>query len=145
MKFWEAVTVSALLLAGVPALAQEKVERNEALTFGTVEAFKFKPGTSQRVQELEDKFFLPAGRAAGLIDPIILHLNTGEWDAIYFFPTKLGLSVMEYRNSPDDVAFTAALGKMVGGVDKAKAMLKEWDDSIEKRVRHAGHVHPIPK
>jgi hypothetical protein len=145
MNILNGLLVAALLSVSAPTLAQDKVERNAALTFGTVEAVKFKSNTSARVQELEDKYFIPAGRAAGLMDPVIVHLNTGDWDAIYFFPTKLGLSVMEYRNSPDDVAFMAALGKLAGGSDKAMAMIKEWDATIEKRVRHAGHVHPMPK
>lgn len=145
MNLRNGLVVTLLLLASGPALAQDKVERNTALTYGTVEMFKFKPNTSRRVQELEDKYFIPAGRAAGLMDPVILHLNTGQWDAIYFFPTKLGLSVMEYRTSPEDVAFMSELGKLAGGADKAKAMIKEWEDSIDERVRHAGHVHPTPK
>lgn len=136
---------AALLLGAAPALAQDKVERNETLTYGTVELFKFKPGTSRRLQELEEKYLIPAGRKAGLMDPVIIHLNTGSWDAIYFFPTKLGLSVMEYRNSPEDVAFMAELGKMVGGKDKAEAIMKEWNDGVAERVRQAGHVHPMPK
>jgi len=145
MKIRYGMMATILLLASVPSLSQDKVERNAALTYGTVEMFKFKPNTGQRLQELEDKYFIPAGRTAGLIDPVILHLNTGQWDAIYFFPSKLGLSVMEYRTSPDDVAFMTELGKLAGGADKAKAMMQEWEDSIETRVRHAGHVHPMPK
>lgn len=139
------VIAAALLLGAAPTFAQDKVERNPALTYGTVEMFKFKPGTTRRLQEIEEQYLIPAGRKAGLMDPVVIHLNTGAWDAIYFFPTKLGLSVMEYRNSPEDVAFMAELSKMVGGKDKAEALMKEWNDGVAERVRQAGHVHPMPK
>ena len=141
MKHLLLSAVTAALMATTPLIAQEmKAETRNDLSYMRVEMYKFKPGTGMRRAEIEAKF-MAAGKAAGTPEPTIIHNETGAWDAIYVFPLREGLKELEYRTSPTDAAFMNALAKSEGGMDKAKALRKEWNDTVENELDNIGHVH----
>lgn len=137
---------TAAALAVAPAAAQDfKAETREGVDYVQIQMIKFKPGGGKRAQELEEKYFFAADKAAGNSYPVIVHPQTGDWDAIYMFPMKGGLADMQYRMSPSDAAFMTALAKSIGGKAKAEKMLEEWDGLAERRVTNVGHVHRAPQ
>lgn len=131
----------AMLLMTAPALAQDaKPQPRMNADSMMVDMVKFKPGTTARLAEIE-KMFSQANKAANIPDPMVVHFQTGPWDAVYIFTLPGGFADLGYVRSPTDVAFMNALAGVAGGKDKAEALLKEWDAAIENRVSNIGHHH----
>lgn len=137
-----AVAALCVPVIATPAGAQDmpKAERND-LNWYSIHMVKFKPGKRARAHEIIDNYFIPAdkkaGTGAGIID---LHMNTGEWDSVTAFPMTGGPNDMTWDTSPDDAKWMAAMAEMLGGMDKAQAVLNEWDSLVEREVVHVGHV-----
>lgn len=106
-----------------------------------VNAIKFKPGNRQRIGEIID-MFEKADEAAGVDGPIILHMNTGNWDMLVFFEMKHGIKQMGWRSTPEGDAWDKAFEEMVGGEDEARKIFEEFQTYIADEQTHIGHIHP---
>lgn len=141
MKRMVLLAAAAALCVPTVATAQElKPERIENVSWHMVEMIKFKPGKRERAMEIIENYFAPADAGAGQV--IDLHFDTGEWDAVVVFPMKGGPADLTWATSPEDVQWMTALAAKAGGMDKAQALLTEWDTLVERSVSHVAHRHP---
>ena len=119
--------------------APTKAEKVADVRYNTIETMTTKPGA--RTWTIISKHFMPAARAAGLPMPLVYHTETGESKTIVVTPLTGGMGDLEWSTSPDDVKFFAALAKQEGGMDKAMALYKEFNDGIATRSRELVHEH----
>lgn len=139
------MVATALAVLCVPATvsAQEMTpERIKDVTWHMVELVKFHPGKRERAMEIIENYFAPADRDAGGGNVIDLHLDTGEWDAIVAFPMNGGPADLTWGTSPDEIKWMNALAVRAGGMDKARALLTEWDTLVASSENHVAHRHP---
>jgi hypothetical protein len=140
-----AVAIAALCIPVAAASAQElKAERMKDVTWHSVEMVKFHAGKRERAMEIVEKYFSPADRdmAGGTPTVIDLHMQTGPWDAIVVFPMNGGPGDLSWATTPDEVKWMGALAKRAGGMDQAKALLKEWDTLVARSEDQVAHRHP---
>ena len=141
--FLGAAALAVLCVSPVTsASAQEalKAERSD-VNWYSIHFIKFKPGKRARAHEIIDDYYIPADKAAGIGGGTIdLHLNTGEWDGVVAFPMSGGPADMTWDTSPNDVKWMAAMSEIAGGMDKAQAILAEWDSLVEDEEIHVGHI-----
>lgn len=70
-----------------------------------------------------------------------IHTTTGPWDSIAIMPLRGGVGDLGYVVSPDDARWFAALSKIAGGDDKAKALMEEYNALIERSETQMAHRH----
>lgn len=118
--------ISATLLMGLalPAGAQER-EPGQPVA---VHFVKFKPGSLDRISEIESKYFDPAADKVG-IRPIIIRMASGDWDREYIFPMK-SMGDLDYITTPENKAWLAEVDKLAGGPGSAQKLLAEWGGAI---------------
>ncbi|XUU59732.1 hypothetical protein ACRAQ6_09125 [Erythrobacter sp. HA6-11] len=143
-----ATAALSMTLNGAPALAddhEEKAERKLAeVTWYRISMIKWKHGKGNRAHEIID-IFEKVDMAIGEDGVIDLHMNTGEWNSIVAFKMDGGIQEMAYQPSGEPDPWMAELAKQVGGEEKAKELMAEFDSLIEKEVRHIGHIDHPPK
>jgi len=140
-----AVAIAALCVPVANASAQEmKAERMKDVTWHSVEFVKFHSGKRERAMEIVEKYFAASDRDMGGGTPrvIDLHMATGPYDAIVVFPMSGGPGDLSWVTGPDEVKWMTALAKRAGGMDKAKALLTEWDTLVAHSEDHVAHRHP---
>ncbi|WP_315760352.1 hypothetical protein [Sphingomonas sp. Y38-1Y] len=116
-----------------------KAERVADVRYLTMETLVAKPNS--RLWTIISKHFMPAAKVAGVPAPIVYHTETGKPSTIVITPLKGGTDDLGWSATADDVRFMAALAKQEGGQDKAMALFKEYNDSIESRTRELVHEH----
>lgn len=93
---------------------------------------KFKPGEKDAGIKIIEDYFAKADQNAGIDPPaIVLNMATGEYDYIIAWKMKEGLDMMNWETSPEDIKWYGEMGKMLGGIDKAEAKLKEFFSHVE--------------
>ncbi|MCJ8191488.1 hypothetical protein [Sphingomicrobium aestuariivivum] len=141
--FLGAAALAVLCVSPVTSVSAQDMptaERND-LNWYSIHFIKFKPGKRARAHEIIDDYYIPADKAAGIGGGTIdLHLNTGEWDGVVAFPMSGGPADMTWDTSPNDVKWMAAMAEIAGGMDKAQAILAEWDSLVEDEEIHVGHI-----
>ncbi len=143
--FTVAAAIAALCVPMASASAQElKAERMKDVTWHSVEFVKFHPGKRDRAMEIVEKYFAASDRdmSGGAPTVIDLHMQTGAWDAIVIFPMSGGPGDLSWATGPDEVKWMNALAKRAGGMDQAKALLKEWDTLVARSEDQIAHRHP---
>lgn len=106
---------------------------------------KYKAGKAGDANDYINKYFIPATEAAGTPRPYVIHMQTGPWDAVYFWEQKGGMGDFDWYITANDEKWWAALAKLNGGMEKAE---KIWDDYIvmvSHSRREIGHHHIPPK
>lgn len=118
--------IAATLLIGMalPAAAQER-EPGKAVA---VHYVKFKPGSLDRINEIEHKYFDPAAEKVG-IRPIIIRMASGDWDRQYIFPMK-SMGDLDYTSTPENKAWLAEVDKLAGAPGSVKKLLAEWESAV---------------
>lgn len=144
MKTFALVPLCLAFALATPAAAQEmKPERITDVTWHMVEFIKFAPGKRARGMEIIEKYFAAADRDLGREGQVIdVHFDTGEWDSIVVFPMAGGPADLSWATSPEDVKWMTALAKRAGGMEKAQALLDEWNTLLASNARQVGHRHP---
>lgn len=138
-----AFSASSLLAQTAPAPAAAapgfptKPERVAGVRYLTMETITAKPGA--QLWTIISKHFIPAAKAAGLPMPLFYHTDTGKPATIIIAPLTGGPDDLGWSATADDVKFMTALAKLEGGQDKALAMFKHYNDSIESRTRELIH------
>lgn len=130
---FKALLLGAAICLATPAIAQEK-ETGKAVTVNYV---KFKPGTIDRVSEIESKYFDPAAEKLG-IRPIIIRMASGEWDREYIFPMKGGMADLDYKTTKENIAWMAEVDAMAGGKGMALKLLAEWNAAVDRQRNEFG-------
>lgn len=101
----------------------------------------FKNGKYGRSKEIVEKYYMPASTKAGTPGPeMILEMNTGEWDLMVVWGMKGGIADMDWKQSPDNIAWRKALNEIAGGADKAKAILDEYSGLINRSSAQIGKI-----
>ncbi len=144
-----AAACAALCVPALPIAAQGQQavqpERIDSHGWAMVEYIKLKPGTGQRAEEIIRDYFLKADNMVDASSGIHgLHMMTGEWDMIYVFPLKEGVSDLTWRRSPEQIAWMGKMAEIAGGMDKAAAILEEWDGLVAHRERALGYMPASP-
>ena len=135
----------AFPMAALPAQAdnhqQAQPERIDTHGWAMIEYIKLKPGAGQRAEEIVRDYFLPADRMVDAQSGIHgLHMMTGEWDMVYVFPLKDGVTDLTWRRSPDQIAWIEKMAEIAGGMDQAMAIMTEWDSLVAHRERALGYL-----
>lgn len=128
-----AVVAVALVAIAVPGGAEERMPGKAV----AVNYVKFKPGTTDRVDEIERKYFDPASEKVGN-RPIVIRMASGEWDREYIFPLRGGMAQLDFRTSKEDEAFEAEIDRLAGGAGMAKKLLAEWGAAVERQKTEFG-------
>lgn len=135
---------SALLLGSGVSMAQDT---EGAVTFGDDAAYievtfvSYKPGKAGEAYGIIADHFAPAGMAAGLPGPVIIHFQTGPFDAAFHFRLPNGPSDLEWRISPNNAKFRAALIANEGSEEAASEVMERYNATIARTSTAIGHRH----
>ena len=137
---------AAFTMFAVPASAQDDDEgpitQGEDAKYVRVVHVKYKPGKRERAMEIIAEHFVKAGEAAGTPGPLgVIHLQTGEWDAIAVWRMEGGMADLEWYRSENDLKWWAALVEQEGGEEAAGALWSEYQGLIDEAETDVGHYH----
>ena len=140
------VLSTALTMFAAPTFAQDDEEgpqtQGDDAHYITATYVKYKPGKRERAFEIIAEHFKPAGDKAGLPGPLgTLHLQTGEWDALFVWEMKGGMADLEWYRSEDDIKWYASLAEQEGGKEAAAALIAEYQDCVDEAETDVGHYH----
>jgi len=128
-----AIAVLGGLLLAAPLAAQEKVDGKPV----SIDFIKFKPNTTDRVDEIEKKYFDPAAEKFGF-RPTVIRFATGSWDREYIFPLPGGLADLGLKTTKEQIAWMAEVDRLAGGPGTGKKLLDEWNAAVERRSSDIG-------
>jgi len=137
---------TALVMFAVPAIAQEEDEgpqtQGDDAKYISVTHVDFKPGKREGAMEIISEYFMPAGQNAGLPGPIlVIHYQTGKWDAAFVWEMEGGMADLEWYRSEGDIKWWAALAELAGGDEQAGEIMKKWQSSVASTLTEVGHHH----
>lgn len=105
---------------------------------------KYKPGMADKADEYIQKYFVPATKAAETPGPYVMHMMTGDWDAVYFWEKKGGMGDFDWYMSADSEKWYAVFVKQNGGMENAKKIWADYYAMVSNSSRQIGHHH-MPK
>lgn len=129
---------AAVLLAPAPLMAQgqdeaPKPEKHENVTRYAIEHIDFVTGKRDAALEIIKKHYAPAGVEAGTPGPVMhLEHRTGEWDLTVIWHMKRGPEGMEWKRTPEDIAWEKKFVEMAGGEEEAKEIGEEFSSYIAR-------------
>jgi hypothetical protein len=138
---------SALLLGSGISMAQDSDgavrfgENNEPAVYISVTFVSYKEGKAGEAYGIIADHFRPAAEAAGLRPPVIVHFQTGPYDASFHWRLENGMSDLEWQRSPRNVKFMAALTAQEGSQEAASAVFDRYDALVARSVTSVGHRH----
>lgn len=92
--------------------------------------------------EIITEYFGPAAAKAGLAGPmLVIHFQTGEWDAAFVRPLKGGMADLEWYRSADSIKWFEALAELNGGPEKAEIIIGRYQDLVQEMRTEVGHHH----
>lgn len=127
-------------LSATPALAQDRAIERVPLDWYRVTYFKFHPTKRDRAEEIQETYYMPAAKAAGLSGSMMFHLNTGGWDMMAINPMRHGPDAMSWASNPDQQRRRAEFVKIAGGEKQADAIDAEYESTIMQTERHIAHI-----
>ena len=133
----------AMCATATSAVAAEEMEarKHKNAMYATMTLVDYKAGMSGKAYGLIKDHFMPAGKAAGTPGPWTMHLQTGEWDAVFFWEMKDGPVGFEWSDSPNDVKWMKALIKQEGSEEAAMKIIKDYQSTIARSNTMFGHHH----
>ncbi len=137
----------ALLSSSGVTVAQESDgairfgENNIPAVYISVTFVSYKEGKAGEAYGIIADHFRPAGEAAGLRGPVIVHFQTGPYDAAFHWRLENGMSDLEWQRSPNNVKFMAALAEQEGSMEAAAAVFDRYNALVARSVTSAGHRH----
>lgn len=139
------VAVLAILLAGLttpqPGVAQEAARFADDARYLRIVFVSYKPGKTAEAYGIINDHFQPAGQAVGLPGPVVIHMQTGQFDAAFFWRLEDGTEELEWRISPERAEFMQSLAAREGGMDAAQALMDRYNGLIARTVSVIGHRH----
>lgn len=134
------IAAASLAITAAPAIAQDEPE--QARTSYSVEFLRFAPGKADKWTEMNDKYWTPAAKAAGLPVPTVHWMMDGDWDLMIVREMPRGLASLDTHASPERDRFRQEFLKLVGGEEAAKAMREENGELVQASKRFFSHTHP---
>ncbi len=116
--------------ASAQDIAAEKFENVE---FYTITFFKWEEGKMEDAKKMINEYFKPSAEDAGQRLPEMeLDLLYSDWDHMVVFPMEEGLEVFEWKTSPGDAKWMAALEKRVGSKEKVQEMWQQFSSYVKE-------------
>ena len=148
------LSIAVLVVAGVAAWAladssrafaqdMPKATKRENVIYYNASFTKFKPGRADEGYLMIYEHFVPVDNAIGR-KVETFDFQTGEWDHVVFFPLSEGVGEWGWITSPTDSKWWAAFVKREGGADKARAMMRKFNDMVATSKRQMAHRHLPP-
>ncbi len=133
------LAVLSMLLLALPVIAQETPKATELskANWYHVMSLKFKPGKIEEAMKIAVDHFVPADKGTGRQVTLFLY-QTGEWDAVVYFPMEEGPSELAGLTGPTNEKWWpavadkwwAALAEQVGGTEKARELVQDFWDKV---------------
>ena len=142
-----AVLGSVVLLGIGVTLAQDTGgplkwgETSDPAVYLSVTFVDYKEGKAGEAYGIIANHYRPAAQAAELRPPVIVHFQTGPYDAAFHFRLEGGMSDLEWQRSPRNVKFRAALAAQEGSEEAAQAIFDRYDSLVARSVTSIGHRH----
>ena len=130
----------SLALTAAPAIAQDEPEQPR--TTYSVEFLRFAPDKADTWTEMNDKYWAPAAKAAGLPPAQVHWMMDGSWDLMIVREIPRGLAAFDTHASPERDRFRQEFLKLVGGEEAAKALNEKNGELISASQRFFTHTHP---
>jgi len=138
MKCFLPILLLGSAIAAPTAIAQDiEVQERDANAYHQITYIKYKNGTIDRAKEIT-ALFKEADEKADLIPVVDIWMMSGEWDHVAIFNFDEGISELKYTISPNNAKFRSALAELMGGMDKADALIAEFDSIIERSEKDIG-------
>lgn len=139
------VAIAALFLAG-PSYAQDDddgpVTQGDDAKYLSITHIAFKPGQRESAMAIISDYFVAAGKKAGTPGPLlVIHYQTGKWDAAYVWELAGGMADLEWYRSPNDLKWFAALAEITGGTEKAEEIWGSYLSKVAEATTEVGHHH----
>ncbi len=83
-------------------------------------------GKMGRVLEIIDEHFKKASEKAGTQQPTRLFMQTGQYDLMLIWDMEGGIEDMNWEINPNGIKWRTALNEIMGGKDKADALMEEY-------------------
>ena len=131
----------AMCFGATMTLAQEAANYGDDAAYIRVVCVSYKNGKAGEAYGIINDHFAPAGAAAGLTGPVTIHFQSGQWDAAFHWRLEDGLADLEWRISPNNAAFRAALVANEGSEEAADEILDRYDSLIARTNTVIGHRH----
>lgn len=139
-------TILALFAYGELATAQDlpTARQRGNADFIEVVHVKYKTGMSGTAGMYWFRYFNPASEKAGTPTPVILHMQTGDWDAMLFFNRGKSMARFDWPVHADDEKWWAALAELNGGPEAAQKIMADYNAMIARETQSISHRHLPP-
>ena len=131
-----------------PASAQQDedgpISQGDDARYLSVQYVKYKTGRREDAMEIISEYFAPAAAKVGLAGPmLVIHFQTGEWDAAFVWPLEGGMADLEWYRSPDSIKWFEALAELNGGAEEAEKVIGRYQDTVREMQTEVGHHHVV--
>lgn len=133
------LAVASLAFVAVPAIAQDA---EEPRTTYSITFLKFDGDGADKWAELNDKYWAPAAKAAGLPVETVHWMLDGDYDLMVVREIPRGMAAYDTHNSPERKAWREAYVKLVGGEDAVKKLEADNAGLVKDSKRFFSHTHP---
>lgn len=136
-----AAAVLAAPLALAPASAQDGMDAQPEIAnkdWYNVVYYDFKPRKTGAALDLI-KEFIAVDRELGLEPPMMIRLNTGEYDAMVIFPMRQGIAQMGWKSNPSGQKWNDAFAKRLGGREKVSEHWEKFAATIDRTSSDIGY------
>lgn len=123
-----------LVAAAMPVAAEPAAPTHKVAVM--IEYDRYKPGSTARVAELNERYFYPSWRASGM-QVHILTLASGEWDMMFIFPLKEGFAALNEATLPEFVASRKAMIQQIGAEATTKVRDEYFGLVVASKVEFA--------
>lgn len=131
-RAWGVFMATLLLGAAGTAAAASSDDMPKASKYTNVAWYEvvhvnFKPGKADDAMGMIRRYFIPAAKKAGVPGPAMVMVDrTGPWDMTILWKLKNGPSQMEWKMTPQSVAWFKAMADMNGGAKKAREIRSHY-------------------
>ena len=131
----------ATMFGATAAMAQEAVTFGDDARYVRVQFVKYHTGKAAEAYGIINNKFSTAAEAAGVPRPVIVHFQTGQFDAAFHWRLENGPADLEWRISPNNAEFMAALAEQEGSMEAAQELFGHYQSLIARTNSAIGHRH----
>lgn len=135
------ILASGIALFFSSANAQEGTKFADDARYMRVVFVSYKPGKAAEAYGIINNKFNPAGQSVGLSGPVVVHFQSGQYDAAFHWRLDNGPADLEWRIAPDNAKFRAALARQEGSEEAASALMDRYNALIARTTSVIGHRH----
>ncbi len=132
--------VASLFLSNSLIAQEVKPDPINEVTRYKVYFYKFTAEGKDLARKVLWNHMLPAMREAGIVEPIILHPEDGEWDMVSLYPLPGGYTDLHFNASPSDARWQTIAMRGEKG-DTFKALSSQMQKAIVRETSFIAHRH----